>query len=112
MKDTDMTIFIFQFSDSFTQMIWQSTQKFGCGKARSRSGKVVVVAYYEPKGNIKGLFHENVFPPVFDKIDEDEIDFDPKKNTSINFCDNHWMYVLYVNVINIIIIVILVIVVI
>ena len=92
-------------------MIWQSTQKFGCGKARSRSGKVVVVAYYEPKGNIKGQFHENVFPPVFDKIDEEEIDVS-KKTTSTNFCDNHWMYVLYVNVINIIIIVILVIVVI
>ena len=92
-------------------MIWQSTQKFGCGKARSRSGKVVVVAYYEPKGNIKGLFHENVFPPVIDKFDDDEI-IDPKTTTSTNFCDNHWVYVLYVNVINIIIIVILVIVVI
>lgn len=47
----------------FTQMVWSASEKFGCGKARSRSGKVIVVAYYEPKGNIPGLFHRNVFAP-------------------------------------------------
>ena len=53
-------------------MIWHSTTKFGCGKARSRSGKVVAVAYYEPKGNIPGHYHENVLPPVIESEDEDE----------------------------------------
>ncbi len=52
-------------------MIWHSATKFGCGKARSRSGKVIAVAYYEPKGNIPHQFHENVFPPVIESDDEE-----------------------------------------
>ena len=54
-------------SGPFTQLVWGSTQKFGCGKARNSNGKarkaasiffffinfnqVVVVAYYWPRGN-------------------------------------------------------------
>ena len=53
----------------FTQMIWQSSTKFGCGKARSRSGKVIAVAYYHPKGNCPKHYHENVFPPDPDLVD-------------------------------------------
>lgn len=52
------------WSGPFTQLVWHSSQKFGCGKARSRSGKVIVVAYYEPRGNIPEQFHDNVLPPV------------------------------------------------
>ncbi|XP_076353858.1 uncharacterized protein LOC143248874 [Tachypleus tridentatus] len=48
----------------FTQMIWRSTQEFGIGKARTRSGKIVVVANYRPAGNVIGHFHQNIFPPV------------------------------------------------
>ena len=33
----------------FTQMVWAKSVKFGCGKARSRTGKIIVVANYEPK---------------------------------------------------------------
>ena len=35
----------------FTQMVWVESTKFGCGKARSRTGKIIVVANYTPKGN-------------------------------------------------------------
>ena len=30
-------------------MVWAKSVKFGCGKARSRTGKIIVVANYEPK---------------------------------------------------------------
>ncbi|KAG7160170.1 Golgi-associated plant pathogenesis-related protein 1-like 2 [Homarus americanus] len=46
----------------FTQMVWQKSQQFGVGKARSRSGKIIVVAHYTPAGNIEHTFKENVLP--------------------------------------------------
>ncbi|XP_049782642.1 uncharacterized protein LOC126184309 [Schistocerca cancellata] len=48
----------------FTQLVWASTTHVGLGKARSRSGKVLVVAHYRPVGNVSGLFQQNVFPPL------------------------------------------------
>ncbi|XP_055925841.1 Golgi-associated plant pathogenesis-related protein 1-like [Argiope bruennichi] len=50
----------------FTQMVWRSSTEFGVGKARSRCGKVIVVANYKPSGNVIGEFQDNVFPPVND----------------------------------------------
>ena len=54
-------------------MVWQTSRKFGCGKARSRSGKVIAVALYFPKGNIPGEFHENVLPPIEESDNGSEI---------------------------------------
>jgi len=72
----------------FTQMIWLESKRFGCGKARSRTGKIIVVANYEPKGNIPFQFHRNVFPPLVDQdqhpengIDKAEQTNDSRKNT-------------------------------
>ncbi|KAG7197732.1 hypothetical protein KM043_001559 [Ampulex compressa] len=48
----------------FTQLIWASSRYFGVGKARSRSGKVIVVANYQPVGNVSGHFQSNVLPPL------------------------------------------------
>ncbi|XP_026474421.1 uncharacterized protein LOC113378110 [Ctenocephalides felis] len=50
----------------FTQMVWASTRHFGIGKARSRSGKILIVAHYAPPGNISGYFSDNVRPPGFE----------------------------------------------
>lgn len=47
-------------------MVWVSSRYFGVGKARSRSGKLVVVAHYSSPGNINGAYMENVLPPVED----------------------------------------------
>ena len=74
-------------------MVWAGSQKFGCGKARSSNGKVVinlftypqtldiylnitsfelctlcsvqviVVAYYHPRGNVPDKYHLNVVQP-------------------------------------------------
>lgn len=47
-------------------MVWVSTRFFGVGKARSRAGKIIVVAHYSPPGNISGAFELNVLPPIPD----------------------------------------------
>lgn len=48
----------------FAQVVWRNSRCFGIGKARSRTGKIVVVAHYTPAGNISGLFQTNVLPPL------------------------------------------------
>ncbi|GBM04955.1 Golgi-associated plant pathogenesis-related protein 1 [Araneus ventricosus] len=50
-------------SGHFTQVIWKESKKMGVAWARSRSGKILVVANYEPAGNFIGRFTENVPPP-------------------------------------------------
>ncbi|XP_013790700.1 Golgi-associated plant pathogenesis-related protein 1-like isoform X1 [Limulus polyphemus] len=50
----------------FTQMVWRSSKEFGVGKARSRFGKIIVVANYKPAGNVTGEFQDNVFSPTKD----------------------------------------------
>ncbi|CAG9783300.1 unnamed protein product [Diatraea saccharalis] len=54
----------------FTQMVWVATRFFGVGKARSRAGKVIVVANYSPPGNISGQFETNVLPPLPENFPE------------------------------------------
>lgn len=45
------------------QLIWKNTQMVGFGGAVSpSSGKVYIVAYYYPAGNVIGQEQENVFP--------------------------------------------------
>lgn len=44
----------------FTQLVWSDTKELGVGKARSRSGRVFVVANYQPKGNVNGRYVNNV----------------------------------------------------
>lgn len=47
----------------FTQIIWRSTSELGIGSAKSKTGKLYVVANYYPPGNYSGLFVKNVLPP-------------------------------------------------
>uniref|UniRef100_U5EXX7 Putative scp-like extracellular protein n=1 Tax=Corethrella appendiculata TaxID=1370023 RepID=U5EXX7_9DIPT len=44
----------------FTQMVWKSTKEMGVGFSKTRSGKVIVVATYYPRGNVFGQFLANV----------------------------------------------------
>ncbi|XP_049887843.1 uncharacterized protein LOC126382127 isoform X2 [Pectinophora gossypiella] len=47
----------------FTQIIWKGTKELGIGCAKSKSGKLYVVANYYPPGNFSGQFSKNVLPP-------------------------------------------------
>lgn len=48
----------------FTQIVWQSSKEMGVGTAVSSSGAQFVVARYQPPGNVRGQFLENVKPAV------------------------------------------------
>ncbi|XP_035220944.1 uncharacterized protein LOC118193888 [Stegodyphus dumicola] len=50
-------------SGHFTQVIWKESKHMGVAWARSKSGKILVVANYDPAGNFIGKFSENVPPP-------------------------------------------------
>lgn len=47
----------------FTQMVWRDTKEIGVGRAKGKSGQVVIVANYKPRGNIFGQFTANVLRP-------------------------------------------------
>ena len=56
--------FLYLFTGHFTQVVWKNTQKLGIAKAKSpKSGKIIVVANYEPAGNWIGQYKDNVPPP-------------------------------------------------
>ncbi|XP_055607515.1 uncharacterized protein LOC129755176 isoform X1 [Uranotaenia lowii] len=44
----------------FTQMVWKGTRELGVGIGQTRSGKVIVVCTYYPRGNVLGQFVQNV----------------------------------------------------
>ena len=47
----------------FSQLVWAGSERLGVGVAVNK-GKVIVVANYDPPGNIVGKYAENVPPPV------------------------------------------------
>ncbi|CAH2990317.1 unnamed protein product [Chilo suppressalis] len=47
----------------FTQIVWKGTKELGVGSAKSKSGKLYVVANYSAPGNYSGQFCANVLPP-------------------------------------------------
>lgn len=50
-------------SGLFTQIVWKNTKELGIGCAKSKTGKLYVVANYFPPGNFSGQFTKNVLPP-------------------------------------------------
>lgn len=53
----------------FAQMIWASSRYLGVGKASSKTGKIFVVAFYFPPGNLVDHYHTNVPPPIVEQQD-------------------------------------------
>ena len=47
----------------FTQVVWAASLRLGVGLAQ-KEGKVIVVANYDPPGNCRGRYVENVPPPL------------------------------------------------
>ncbi|XP_054713043.1 uncharacterized protein LOC129222554 isoform X2 [Uloborus diversus] len=50
-------------SGHFTQVIWKASKQMGVAWAKSKTGKILVVANYDPPGNFVGKFSDNVPPP-------------------------------------------------
>lgn len=51
----------------FAQLIWASSRYLGVGKASSRTGKIFVVAFYFPPGNLVDAYYANVPPPIVEQ---------------------------------------------
>lgn len=47
----------------FTQLVWKGTKSMGIAMVKGKSGRIVIVAYYNPPGNIMGQFMDNVLKP-------------------------------------------------
>lgn len=50
-------------SGHFTQVVWKESRELGVAQAKSKTGKLIVVANYDPAGNMMGSFAPNVPPP-------------------------------------------------
>jgi hypothetical protein len=47
----------------FTQLCWDSSIKFGVGYAYNTTNRTAIITMnFSPRGNVMGLFRENVFP--------------------------------------------------
>jgi hypothetical protein len=46
----------------FTALVWRATARVGVGWSRRPDGAFVVVASFDPPGNVEGLYADNVFP--------------------------------------------------
>ncbi|XP_025422410.1 uncharacterized protein LOC112692082 isoform X2 [Sipha flava] len=50
-------------SGHFTQLVWKGTKSMGIAMVKGKSGRIVIVANYNPPGNIMGQFMDNVLKP-------------------------------------------------
>ena len=41
-------------------MVWKDSKEFGAGKAITKEGKVILVGFYKPPGNVMRQFETNV----------------------------------------------------
>lgn len=49
----------------FTQVIWKGSREMGIAMAKNSKGETYVVANYEPRGNYRGQFVDNVPRPLY-----------------------------------------------
>jgi hypothetical protein len=61
-------------TQEFSQIIWNATQRFGCGQAVSKGsrGGTWTVCYYDPPGNTPGQEKVNVFQSEYDNESGEE----------------------------------------
>lgn len=59
---------------SFTQLVWKGSSDLGVGRAFGPQGQTFVVALYQPAGNVRGRYEENVPKPTgpYPGVDEKE----------------------------------------
>ncbi|KAM4662523.1 uncharacterized protein O3C94_011005 isoform 2-T2 [Discoglossus pictus] len=70
----------------FTQMVWKTSKEVGVGLASSGKGMFIVVAQYNPSGNITnpGFYTRNVLPRGSKVTDDDDDEGGFVKDTSAN----------------------------
>jgi len=51
------------FLGSFTQLVWRGSTDVGVGRAFGPGGQTYVVALYQPAGNVRGQYPDNVRRP-------------------------------------------------
>lgn len=56
----------------FTQVVWKSSLKLGCGVGCNNQSYCFVTCNYYPAGNYYGEFPKNVFPKSGDAVEEEE----------------------------------------
>ena len=72
---------------NFTQMVWKSTKKLGCGVGQKTETSYKVVCHYLPKGNIYEKYDINVLPVQTVKEQNE------KDNTNNNFNGTYEEYI-------------------
>ena len=78
-----------QDTAQFTQIVWKSTKKLGCGIACNAEDKACyVLCYYYPHGNTDTLYGENVLPRTspFEQVPKEE---EPEENPEDPKHDDH-----------------------
>lgn len=51
-------------ASEFTQIVWKDTSALGTGIARGKEGKYYLVSVYDPRGNVRGEYRDNVNKPI------------------------------------------------
>ncbi|XP_022702749.1 uncharacterized protein LOC111268188 isoform X2 [Varroa jacobsoni] len=86
---------------AFSQLVWRDSTDLGIGKAHSlhNEAKVIVVALYTPRGNVQGLFVDNVRPyvktcttPIGSDVSEDESSEKPCASERFSKIDEKIVY--------------------
>lgn len=72
----------------FSQMVWRASRYFGVSKSISKTGKLFVVAYYYPAGNVMGEFRQNVLPPIL-ATDDPHLSRPPSSKDLENLSASH-----------------------
>jgi len=49
-------------TSDFTTIVWKSSTKLGFGVAQLKDGRIYIVLYFDPAGNIAGQYIQNVLP--------------------------------------------------
>ncbi|XP_055620122.1 uncharacterized protein LOC129764730 [Toxorhynchites rutilus septentrionalis] len=75
-------------SGHFSQMVWRASRYFGVSKSISKTGKLFVVAYYYPSGNVMGEFSQNVLPPIL-ATDDPHLSRPPSSKDLENLSASH-----------------------
>ncbi|XP_077986547.1 uncharacterized protein LOC144440946 [Glandiceps talaboti] len=89
-KKYDFDLPVWGAGGHFTQLVWKSSTEFGIGKVKAKDGRVFIVANYQPPGNMKDQYENNVFRSSGKGAvpsDDDDKSSDSKKRTGPVYCD-------------------------